>query len=320
MARVDGEPVDSPNFWKGVPLYSALSQTGQSGLPEAANGVVPVSEAAGYAMFLVQVHVLKTVNAKNGTTVGAAQIEQTRKSLLGSQQGSLFKGKPDWFVDQIVEAQANFEALIAFYAKDVDISTQVKQYYTANKDQFRQVCMDVIGGTDEAEIAAARKRLEEGTDFATVAKAVAASQPPGPDGAPATAMGAKADGDVGCVAVSTLGSLFADPSGLTQLTDAAPNALIGPVPVAGGAFMLFRVRSTSVQTLAEATPTIEQSLGQVGQQQAQQALNEYLKVADVELNPRLGSWTKGIGYQPPKGAERPAGETTIPAGLSGAVR
>ncbi|HET8930196.1 MAG TPA: peptidylprolyl isomerase [Acidimicrobiales bacterium] len=319
IARVDNSPIDSPNFWDGVPLYSSLASGGSAPVPEDDKGISPMSDAATYAMFLIQLHGLKTLNADHGTKVTEADLTRTRQSLLASQQASLFKDLPSWFLDQIVLAQAYYEALINYYGKDADLDAQIKAYYDANKDQFRQVCMDVIGG-EEAELMAARQRLDEGAEFATVAKAVASAQPAdATTGQAAQALGEKADGDVGCVPISTVSNLFADPSGVTALTEAPANAIVGPVPVAGGTFMLFRVRSTETQPLAEARPAIEQSIGQPGQEQAQKALNDFLTKADIDLNPRIGSWENGVGYQPPGGAEQPPGQTTtVPVALGGA--
>jgi len=317
IARVDGKAIDSPNFWKGVPLYASLANGGQAPVPENDKGISPTSDAATYAMFLIQLHGLKQLNADEGVEVSEADLTQTRQSLVSSQQATLFKDLPSWFLDQIVVAQANYQALIDHYGKSVNMSAQIQQYYAEHKDQFQQICMDVISG-EEAELLAARQRIEEGTDFATVAKAVAAAQPADAKGQAAKALGDQADGDVGCVPISNISGLFADPSEVTALTSAAPNALIGPVPVAGGTFMLFRVRSTETQPLAEARTAIEQAIGQPGQEKAQSALNDFLRTADIELNPRIGTWKKGVGYQPPAGAEKAPGATTVPTGLVGA--
>ena len=316
IARVDNQPIDSPNFWAGVSLYSGLAGGGLPGVEtEPDRGVVEMPEAATYAMFLLQLHGLTELNAENGTEVTEADLNQVRQTLLASTQAASFEDLPGWFLDQIVTAQAHYEALIAHFAGDTDIEALVAAYYEENKDQFQQVCLDVINGLEEAELADARKRLEEGAEFATVAEAVAASQPADASGTVAPALGDNADGDVGCIPVSTLVNMFADPAEVSRLTDAEPGSLVGPVPVAGGIFMLFRVRSTEVQPLAEARATIEQSLGQPGQQEAQAALNEFLTEADIELNPRIGSWERGVGYLPP-GAELPPGQTTIPVIVS----
>lgn len=317
IARVDGKAIDSPNFWQGVPLYATLVAGGQSPVPDNAKGLSKTSDAATYAMFLVQLHGLEKLNEKHGSKVTETDLTQTRQSLLSSQQAALFKDLPSWFLDQIVLAQAQYQALIEFYGKNVDTDKAIKDYYDANKAQFQQICMDVISG-EEAELMQARQRLDEGADFATVAKAVAAAQPADQTGQAAKALGDKADGDVGCVPIANVSNLFADPSMVTNLTGAAPNALIGPVPVAGGTFMIFRVRSTETQPLAAVRDQIAQSIGQPGQEQAQSALNDFLKNADIDLNPRVGHWENGVGYQPPTGAERTPGQTTLP-GLTGAT-
>lgn len=319
IARVNGEAVDSPDFWANVPYFAQYSSTlSQSAPPTTtAGGLSDTSAAANYAMFLVQLDGLKSLNAKHGITVSQDTLAQSRQAFEASSAAAQFKDFPSSLIDQLVAAQANYEALMTYYAKGVDMTAQIAAYYKANKSQFLQVCMDVIGG-DESVLAAARSEIEGGASFATVAKAVAGQQPAS-NGQPAKALGTKGDGDVGCVPVSTLTSLFAVPTGVDQLTQAKAGSLVGPVPVAGGTFMLFRVRSTSTESLADAKATIQQTLGQPGQTQAQKALNTYLSGVHIELNPRVGSWTKGVGYAPPVGAEQPKGATQLPTGLTGAT-
>lgn len=76
--------------------------------------------------------------------------------------------------------------------------------------------------------------------------------------------------------------------------------------------MLFRVREAKVQAFDEVKASIAQQLGTPGSTEAQSSLNDYLKTANIELNPRLGSWKTGVGYVAPKGATHPGTTTTVP--------
>lgn len=318
IARVNGTVIDSPNFWAGVPLYTSVA--GQGGMPGADDAATfPMSDAAQYAMFLVQLHAIEQLNARNGSSVSPATISQTRDALVGGANAQYFADLPDWFIDQIVEFQANSDALVAHYGAGVDVDAAVADFYEKNKDQFAALCLDVIGGEDESELVQARQRIDEGADFATVAKAVAAAQPPGPDGQPLEAYGDDMDGDVGCVPTASLAQLFADPAQTALLTDAADGSLVGPVPVAGGAFMLFRVRSAETQSLEEARPQIEQQIGTPGSNEAADAVRAFMMSEKIELNPRLGEWVPGTGYNPPRGAEQPPADGDVPPGLVDAL-
>lgn len=310
IARVDKKPIDAPNFWSGVPLYASIA--GQQ-LPtdSADTGTYPVADAAAYALFLVQKHAMEQMNAENGTPVTPVAISLARDELVGGPGGATFADLPGWFLDQLAEFQANSTALVDHLGAGVDNEAAVEEFYEANREQFTKVCLDVISDEDERELVQARQRLEEGADFVDVARAVASAQGEGLDGSPIVAYGENEDGDIGCVETSTLANLFMDPSQTAMLTDAGRDALVGPVPIAGGAFMLFRVRSVETQSLDEVRPVIEQQVGAPGAREAGEALNEYLMTRDIELNPRLGEWTSGIGYRPPEGAEQPPGDLEL---------
>ncbi len=310
IARVDKEPIDAPNFWSGVPSYTRIA-TQQTAPTTGDDEIFPVADAANYAQFLIQMHAIEALNEQNGTEVPPALVSQIRDETMNGPLGAALAEEPDWFVDQIVEFSAASQALVDHYGADADIDDAVEAFYEANKAQFTQVCMDIISDESESELVQARQRIEDGTDLVTVAEAVAAAQGPGPDGQPAVPYGENADGDVGCVDTATLSTLFMDPSQASMLTDADDDTLVGPAPVAGGIFMLFRVRSTEVQSLDEVRPLIEQQVGAPGAREATEALNDYLASAAIELNPRLGEWIDGVGYNPPRGAEQPPGDVEL---------
>ncbi len=315
VARVDGKTVHAQNFSQGIVPFAKLSGAPAS---DTSRGIVPISDAAQYALFLVQYRALLALNEQHGAKVSEADKAAIKQSLQTTQAQAI-KGAPNWFVDQVVDAQANFQALINYYGARVDMGAQMRKYYAANKNQFVQVCMDVIGATEEAPLSSAKQEIQNGSvDFATAAKAVAAQQPPDSQGNPSKAFGTKGDGNVGCVSLTSVSQLFATPGDVRQLTDVGANTLVGPLPVAGGSFMLFRVRKVQTEPYAQAKAAIQQQLGQAGSSQAQAALSKYLQSADIEINPRYGTWVKGKGYEPPKGAEHPNSTTTLPSALSGA--
>lgn len=322
IARIDGKAIDSPNFWEGVPYFtqyaSALNQTAPP--TTVVEGVSDTSLAGTYAAFLVQLDVLKRLNAKRNITVTDAEVNTARQAYAQAP----FDKFPSWFVTQLAEAQANFQALQAYYGKGTDANKAVQDYYDQNKEQFRQACIDVIPATDESELTEARRRIEEGAEFSTVAKAVAESQPAAADGTKAQPEGDKHDGYLGCWGTSDLSRLFATPAELAKVTDAKPNTLVGPLPIAGGGFALFNVRSVGYQALEDVRSTIESAVGQPGQQEAMNAMTNFLTKAHVQLNPRVGTWNSDVRtwsvlgpILPPAGADQPAGQTATSLDLSG---
>lgn len=294
IARVDKKPIDAPHFWDGVALFSGTEEA-----------TFPVGDAAEYALFLVRTHLLEQMNEENGTPVPPAAVAEVRDRMASQLPPDL----PEWLVDQVVRGQANWEALVAHYGADVDNEAAIEEFYEENRTLLAsEVCLEIIPGTSERELAEAGQRISEGADFAEVARAVAADQGE-------KAQGENEDGDVGCIDPQTIAQWFADPAEVTTVLDATSDSVLGPMPVAGGLFMLLRVRSVEIPTLDEVRPVIEQQIGVPGQEEATEALTDAMMESDIELNPRLGDWVPGVGYRPPAGAEQPTDAEDLPPEL-----
>lgn len=320
IARVDKKPIDAPNFWSGVPLYTSLATQQQEMMPTTSDDdTFPMADAAGYARFLIEKHAIEALNDQNGTPMTPVAFSQAKDELVAGPAGAVYGDLPEWFVDQIAEYVAGSQILVAHHGADADIDDLVAETYEANKVQFAELCMDIIPGESESELAEARTRIEEGASFADVAKAVAAAQETGEEGQAIGAQGENADGDVGCLEAGTVSGWFADPGEVERLTEVEDDSLVGPVPVAGGIFMVLRIRSVEIPTLDEVRPQIEQQLGTPGAREAGEALNTYLMEQDIELNPRLGDWVQGVGYREPQGAEHPEGELELTPEMLGAL-
>ncbi len=316
VARVDGTAVKAPHFNQGVANWAELNN-GATPPPSGATtttveGVASTSDASQYALLLVEAKAIDLLLAKHGITVTDAQRASTRSSLLSQPGGASLKNMPKWFQDEIVDLQANYAALVAYYGKGINQDAAARKYYAANKDTFDQLCVDITQTADKASADAARKRLDQGVPFATVAKDVAKA-------AGSQAAGTKQDGDIGCIAVSQFAQVVLDKGQFDDLTSLADGAIGGPYSATGGAYLIVRKRSTKTLSYADAKAQIISKLGQPGQTEASAALNKFLRTADIELNPRYGTWTKGKGYTAPVGAELPPGATTttLPALAAG---
>lgn len=301
VARVDGHVIAPGNFVKGIPLYTKLSGSPVTPSATAApDYVLDNTEAGKYALLLVEKEAIHLLNEQHGSKVSDADRAKTREALLAQDRDGTLKKMPKWFLDQIVALQADYTTLVAYYGKGVDIEAQAKKYYTANKNQFDQFCIDVIGFPTQEGALTAMKRLENGEDFATVAKDVAKA-----DGSPAA--GEKQDGDVGCVPIANIAQAVPDKSQFDSIANATDGQTVGPLSQTGGGFMIMRKRSVKSQSFEEVRATIVNQLGTPGSDEATKALNDFLGKADIQLNPRVGNWTKGKGFTAPIGADHPAG-------------
>ena len=219
VARVDGHAIAPANFAKGIPLYAKLSgttatPTSTPAATAAPDYVLDNSEAGKYALLLIEAKAIRLLNDKHGTKVTDADRTKTRADLLAQDQNGTLKKMPKWFLDQIVSLQADYAALVTYSGKGVDTEARAKQYYAANKGQFDQFCIDVIGTSTQADALAALKRIDNGDDFATVAKDVAKAS-----GSPAA--GDKQDGSVGCVPVANIARAVPDKGQFDEVANAA---------------------------------------------------------------------------------------------------
>jgi hypothetical protein len=315
VARVNGHEVAPANFAKGISLYSKLAGTAAKPTETAApEFVLDNSEAGKYALLLVEARVIRELNDQHGTKVTDADRTKTREQLISQDQAGTLKKMPKWFQDQLIGLQADYAALVAYYGKGVDLEAQAKKYYAANKPQFDQFCIDVIATRTQADALAALKRIDGGEDFATVAKDVAKASG-------SQAAGDKQDGSVGCIPIANIAQAIPDKTQFDQVANAADGQVVGPLSQTGGAYLILRKNSVKTQTYAEVRTSILSTLGTPGNDEATKALNAYLAKADIELNPRYGTWTKGKGYAAPTGAEQPAGKkasttSVVPTGAT----
>jgi hypothetical protein len=301
VARVDGHEVAPANFAKGVALYSKLAGSNDKATKSAAPAYVLDNAAAGdYVTLLVQARAIQVLIDEHGIKVTDADRAKTRESLLSQDSTGSLKKLPKWFQDQLFSLQADYAALATYLGKRVDTESVAKKFYAQNKPQFDEFCIDVLATATQADALAARKRIDEGADFATVAKDVAKAS-----GSPAA--GDKQDGAVGCIPIANIAQAIPDKTQFDQVVNAADGQVVGPLSQTGGAFVVLRKNSVKTPTYAEVRSKILSSLGNPGESEANKALDSYLATADIEINPRYGSWAK-TKVSPPTGAEKPAGK------------
>lgn len=256
------------------------------------------------------------------------QLAEARKQQE-EQLTQQFEGKDVWnafpkeYQDTLARRFAEIQALQEALAPEPDAAA-VQKYYEENKEEFNQTCSrHILAGfpgnprdpanpppTPQQEAEAKAKaeqwkaRVDRGEDFAAIARAESTDTGSGGQG-----------GDLGC-----RGGFVQE---FTEAMDALqPGQTSGPVRTQFG-YHIIQVTSRGTLSLEEATPQIQQILGQESQNAVQDFVNEALGDAKIKVNPKYGTFEKGDPAQgtqpqvvPPKG---PATTTTTepPGGPGG---
>lgn len=187
------------------------------------------------------------------------------------------------------------EALAAEAQEDSEVTDEdVRAYYDANQDQFTQNCASHILVDDEATATDLKAQLDAGADFATLAQ----------ENSTDTGSGAQG-GDLGCQAPGTFVPEFE-----AAIDAATEGEVTDPVQTEFG-YHLILVNSKGVQAFEDVEEQIRTQLETPADDPLNTFLADALANADVEVNPRYGSWDPETQtVVPPEG---PASPTTTAA-------
>jgi hypothetical protein len=269
-----------------------------------------------------------------------ARQEVTQRLTVAPSQGlapvNLLQSFPTSYQDTLVQRQAEVDALRGSLAK-VDVSDQaVRQYYDTHQDQFvTEICVrhillivkDAAGNVDaaasKARAAQVKALLDQGTDFATLAKTYSLDTGSAANGGKLT--GTAPDGCLNSTDVGQLVPAFA------QAMIALPvNKISDPVASQFGSHVI-QVTARTVEPFdAKVVASARQSLSQPSQQAFADLLNSLIQHASVKVDPQFGHFdAKGNpaagqapGIVPPKGPQiqsgggplSPTPSTTTPPG------
>lgn len=214
-----------------------------------------------------------------GVSFTDAEIEAERadiESQIVAQTGSDF--------ETFLEAQSLTNEAVLHIAHQQLLARAVTERLTADvgddevaaafdeqETGLTEACVSHILLETEEDAQAARKRLDAGEDFATVAKEDSTD--------PSAATNS---GDLGCSTLSQYDPAFAE-----GVMDAALGEVTDPVESSFG-FHLILVESRDTPTLDESRESIVTMLGQT---LLQDWLLAALAVADVEVGAEYGTWT-----------------------------
>ena len=189
------------------------------------------------------------------------------------------------------------DALAAEAQEESDVTdADVQAYYDENQDQFTQNCAAHILVEDEATAQDLLAQLDAGADFATLAEANS------------TDTGSAAQGgDLGCEAPGTFVPEFE-----AAIDSATVGEVTDPVETEFG-FHLILVESKDVQPFDEVSDQIRTQLETPADDPFQTFLTEALQDADVDVNPRYGSWDpETLTVVPPEGPTQTTTTLAVP--------
>jgi hypothetical protein len=282
----------------------ALEQSYGASLGGTGRGTFDATFVAQLLSLRVYYELLEQNLAERGIEVTDAQVREARELIEQQIQGlgdDVLEGFPEEYRERLGRQQALVEAAGEAVAAE---GQSPEEYFRENRDQFVEACVSHIlvatGDDPEAarrEAEALKARIDAGEDFAEVARAE--SEDPG---------SAEQGGDLDC-----------GPPGrfVAEFDDVAFEAPVGqvtdPVETSFG-FHLILVASREIPEFEDVAAQVEQQLRQGGQE----ALNQFLveltcdEDADIDINPRYGSWDRsacegaGFGLARVAPPERPA--------------
>jgi parvulin-like peptidyl-prolyl isomerase len=199
----------------------------------------------------------------------------------------------------LIDREADLLALQADLADQKCVDPDAAEnYYNAHKSDFETACVKHILVDSEAEADDLKAQLDAGADFATLAAASSTD----------TASGAQG-GDLGCNPHGTFVQEFED------AVDAAPlNVVTGPIQTQFG-WHLILVSSRGVGSFDDVQQQVAQTLAQQVDQAFQTWFQGAVADADVEIDPRYGTWSADQATIEPDDAATTT--STAPAGTGG---
>ena len=179
-------------------------------------------------------------------------------------------------------------------------------YYDTHKDEFATACVSHILVENQVRADEVKARLDRGEDFAAVARAESSDS-----------QSAAKGGDLGCDINASAGLV-------AEFLLAALNQPVGqvgaPVRTQFG-FHVIKVNSREVPPFDRVSDQARQKLSESGQEKLLTWLQETIDKADIEVNPKYGTFDKE-GATPgvvalPESADTPG---SVPGPAGGATR
>lgn len=173
--------------------------------------------------------------------------------------------------------------------------------YDQTKGDNARICVSAVFTKTQAEANEVKRKLDDGADFATLAKDSVEPQ------------SAAQGGNLGCGTLSQVTSV------VPSLTvDAQNGDLIGPEQTAalqGQDWIVAKVDSIQIPTFDQMKAQLEQSVPAAGQTELANELGRLSAKADITVASKFGTWdAKTASVVPPAGSNSATTTSTVPTG------
>ena len=237
--------------------------------------------------------------ASRKLSVGPADLAAARSTVIEQIQGEdVFNEFPKDYQEELVRRQAQLDLLtLALNDQSGSADDAARNYYETHKDEFASACVSHILVATQEKADEVRARVAGGEDFAAVAKAESSDT-----------QSAQKGGDLGCDINQETGFV---PEFLLAVLN-QPVGEVGPAVKTQFGFHVIKVTSRDIPPFDEVKDEARAKLAEGGQEKLLTWLQETVDKADIEINPRYGTFNKegsSPGVVPPAAPEDTA--TTV---------
>ena len=236
-------------------------------------------------------------------SVGPADMSAARETVIDQIQGEdVFKDFPEDYQEELIRRQAQLDLLtLSLSGQKGSADDAARAYYDSHKDEFASACVSHILVPDQAKADDIRARIAGGQDFAAVARTESQDT-----------QSAQKGGELGCDITRETGFV---PEFLLAVFNQPVGEVGTPVKSQFG-YHVIKVTSRNTPPFDQVKGQARQRLATGGQEKLLTWLQETVSKANIEVNPKYGTFNKegaSPGVVPPA---RPADATATTAGIS----
>lgn len=208
--------------------------------------------------------------------ISAAEEEAAAADVIASfGEPEIFRAFPEDYRQELIRRQAEVTALQAALGEVEVDEASVAKFYEENRALFAQTCVShILVGTQE-EAAALKAQIAGGADFAELARQNSIDPGSGPNG-----------GDLGCVQPGSFVPEF------ETVMETLPEGQVSEPTQTQFGWHLLLVTDRSPRPLEEARAEIRQRLLSESQSDFEGFVDRALAEADIEVNPRYGTFDR----------------------------
>jgi foldase protein PrsA len=233
---------------------------------------------------------------ERGLEVDDEALERARQDLEQQIPPDIIEEFPEEYLDLISEWNAAALVLQGDLVDAEGVDPQAaEQYFEDHPDEFRQVCASHILVETEQEASEIRAELRGGGDFAAIAR----------DRSLDTGS-AQQGGELPCAFASTYQEEFAEAAFSQE-----PGEIGEPVQTTFG-WHVIRVNEFKTPAFEDVADEVQQQLANQANERFSEWLQEAVTDAEIDVNPRYGTWNEETGQVEPPGGPTTTGTEPLP--------